>query len=205
MAIETELKLSVKPDQVALIQAHPLLCRVPEHRQSRQRLRNCYYDTLQFDLRDNRVALRIRQTPESFIQTLKTSGNRHGGLSRRHEWEWPLATDTLDLSLLRLPEWPLDEGVKPLLQPCFNTDFERQIWLLDWQGDTAGEVEVALDLGQVIAAGKQLPICELELELKSGDESILQEIADVLSETLELTPSDISKAQRGYQLMGFRQ
>lgn len=201
MAVETELKLLVQTDQLALLQAHPLLNDLPDGRQIRQRLYNCYYDTPQFDLRDNRISVRVRQTPDQFIQTLKTAGSREAGLSRRNEWEWPLISEQLDLELLTPPDWPLGETVKQQLMPCFVTDFERQIWWLEWQGDSEGEIEVALDIGQISAAGNHQAICELELELKSGNESILHELAALLSETLDLTPSDISKAQRGFEMM----
>ncbi|RRJ82372.1 inorganic triphosphatase [Aestuariirhabdus litorea] len=202
MALETELKLLLSPDQVEPLRSHPLLQSEQAQYQGSQRLLNCYYDTPQFDLRANRVALRVRHLASGYIQTLKTSGERSGGLSRREEWEWPLASETIDLELLDEQHWPLDERIKANLLPCFNTDFERECWLLEWAGENPGLIEVALDQGQVVAGGRQLPICELELELKAGDERALQEVADLLSKTVELVPGDASKAQRGYRLMG---
>ncbi|MCL6417457.1 CYTH domain-containing protein [Aestuariirhabdus sp. Z084] len=202
MALETELKLLLPPDQCELVRTHTLFSGDAACYQGRQRLLNCYYDTPQFDLRANRVALRVRHHESGYIQTLKTSGERSAGLSRRQEWEWPLESEQLDLELLDEQHWPLDERIKANLLPCFNTDFERECWLLEWTGDVHGTIEVALDQGQVMAAGQQLPICELELELKGGKEEALQEVADLLVQTISLTPSDISKAQRGYRLMG---
>jgi inorganic triphosphatase YgiF len=63
-------------------------------------LRNIYFDTPDFILNRQRMALRVRQKGSRFIQTLKTQGEFIDGGHRRMEWEWPLATAELDLSLL---------------------------------------------------------------------------------------------------------
>ncbi|WP_426415740.1 inorganic triphosphatase [Aestuariirhabdus sp. LZHN29] len=202
MALETELKLLLQPDQFERVRHHAILNGENARSQGSQRLLNCYYDTPQFDLRANRVALRVRHHATGYTQTLKTSGERSAGLSRRQEWEWPLENERIDLELLDEDHWPLDERIKSSLLPCFNTDFERECWLLEWSGQFKGVIEVALDQGQVIAGGKHLAICELELELKDGEETVLQEVADLLALDIDLSPSDISKAQRGYRLMG---
>ncbi|MDR3099791.1 MAG: CYTH domain-containing protein, partial [Paraburkholderia sp.] len=48
---------------------------------------------------------------------------------------------------------------------------------------------------------RRAPICEIELELKDGDEAALHTLAAALTKALPgLAPDDISKAQRGYKL-----
>jgi len=48
---------------------------------------------------------------------------------------------------------------------------------------------------------RRTPISEVELELKSGDEAVLNTLAAELGKQVAgLAPDNISKAQRGYQL-----
>jgi inorganic triphosphatase YgiF len=150
------------------------------------------------------VALRVRRQGERFIQTLKTRGQSIDGLHQRGEWEWDLASEHLDPSLLGADIWPTELAApdQMTLVPVFTTDFTRRLWWLTFDG---AEIEVALDLGEVVcdcADGRHLtdPISELELELKSGPADALFALAQRLAEQVELQPGDISKAQRGYRL-----
>ena len=62
------------------------------------------------------------------------------------------------------------------------------------------EIEVAFDEGAVIASERRLPIREIELELKSGEELELYQLAIQLVETLPLKLYLTSKAERGFML-----
>ncbi|CAM3431138.1 inorganic triphosphatase [Parendozoicomonas haliclonae] len=195
MSHETELKLRLSPDDHDRIIAAPCLsC----HPRVTLQLTNTYYDTPDHDLNNARVALRIREKNGNYIQTLKTKGESVGGLSRRGEWEWYLDEPQLDLQKLN-DVWPesLANLDKTLLQPVFRTDFRRQMVDIIWEG---AEIEVALDLGDVIAGDKTSFISELELELKKGDEEALFSLAKELGTLAPLTPCDISKAEQGYRL-----
>jgi triphosphatase len=90
----------------------------------------------------------------------------------------------------------------PGLGPLFRTDFTRTIWNIEEAGS---EIEAGLDEGDVIVGeGEQrrtLPILEIELELKRGDEAALHRIAARLTEQIPgLKADDVSKAERGYRL-----
>jgi inorganic triphosphatase YgiF len=61
-------------------------------------------------------------------------------------------------------------------------------------------VEVALDIGQVEASGRQASICELELELKVGTPDALFALARLLGHGAALLPANRSKAERGFLL-----
>lgn len=204
MATETELKLRLDSEDVAALRQHPLLQQA-DHR-APQTLFNTYYDTPALDLAKARVALRIRRQGERYIQTLKTRGQSINGLHQRGEWEWDLDAAQLDPTRLSAEIWPaaLPAAAELSLLPVFTTDFEREIWLLDYAG---AHIEVALDRGAVLYSGEGVqledPIMELELELKSGDADALLKLADALASELPLHPFDLSKAQRGYAL--FRQ
>jgi inorganic triphosphatase YgiF len=105
------------------------------------------------------------------------------------------------LKLLEDTPWP---GIDPegcvfaALAPAFETHFERTSWLLRRRDGSV--VEVALDIGQIVAGGKYSPICELELELKAGPVAALFEVAQEIAKTIAVLPSRASKAERGYAL-----
>jgi len=57
----------------------------------------------------------------------------------------------------------------------FETHFWRDAWTLPVAG--GGSIEVALDQGKVNGGGCSQPICEVELELKSGQPTALYDLA----------------------------
>lgn len=203
MVKETEIKLRVSPEVLQRLRHHPILTERLAGEWHTSTLYNQYHDTANRDLAGARVALRVRRDGDQFIQTLKSKGQSVAGLSERNEWDWQVTAAALDLTLLDDSCWPASlAGLdKLLLLPVFTTDFQRTKGLLRWQRDGEQvEVEAALDQGQVVADGRAEPICELELELRSGPVAALLELAVALAADVPLMPCDISKAERGYRL-----
>ncbi|MCW7555839.1 CYTH domain-containing protein [Endozoicomonas gorgoniicola] len=199
MSFETELKLSLSENSISQLKTHSFWKKFAVEGPKTFHLGNIYYDTADMALNQARVALRIREKNGEYFQTLKTKGESANGLTRRGEWEWRIPDNQLDFSGLT-EVWPESlQGVAPdQLQPLFATDFDRTTWLVEYSG---ARVEAALDKGLVKSGEAHSPICELELELIEGDESVLQQIADELGQTIQLTPSDQSKAERGFELL----
>jgi len=201
---EIELKLAIEPQAIEKL-INSSFFRQLQGRQQQKQLENTYYDTADWSLQHEKIALRIRKDGEAFIQTLKTKGKSDRGLHKRLEWEWPLAEHRLDTELIPIDHWPMHIQFSCLL-PMFKTNFERRIWVFkhsDNQGNTA-EIEMALDRGFISAeqTTKTIEICELELELISGDAELLQQVANLLTaECPSLTPCDVSKAARGFALL----
>ncbi|SAK94317.1 adenylate cyclase [Caballeronia hypogeia] len=204
MGIERELKLALAPSQ------HDDVARFFDQRTGPGKpitLTNVYFDTSDNALAKAKSALRLRRTPEQWLQTYKTLGKTVAGLSERHEWELPVAGEALEIDAL------LDtcddskarsalERAAPQLVALFKTDFRRITWDIEREGS---QIEVALDLGEITAEvdGKthRADISELELELKSGEASALSMLAAELRGAFpELDPEDLSKAERGYRL-----
>src|SRR5690554_6776010 len=99
MAVELEIKLTLS--ERAQAQALEWLLAQPEAKPGGQKLLvNRYYDTPDAALNRARAALRVRQSGNRYIQTLKTQGEFVDGAHRRREWEWPLPGPELDLPLL---------------------------------------------------------------------------------------------------------
>jgi inorganic triphosphatase YgiF len=204
--LEIELKLSVHTSApsklVQLLKKTALLSPIVE---SRQQLHNVYFDTPNQALRQARMALRLRriglsQSPQ-WIQTLKTGGASTSALSRRGEWETPVQDEQLSLPALRDSPWSSfdpDGTVFSALTAAFITRFVRTTWVVAAQDGSV--VEVALDLGAIMADNHTAPICELEFELLSGHASALFEVAQDIAQVVAVIPCSRSKAERGYAL-----
>jgi inorganic triphosphatase YgiF len=171
----------------------------------RQTLHNIYFDTPQQQLRQQRIALRLRRVGDAakaqWLQTLKTSTNDLSALTQRGEWERPVAGAQLSRQALEATPWPdLDPhgSLFESLQPCFVTEFERTLWLVRRRDGSV--VEVALDIGHIQANGKTTPICELELELKAGTATSVFDVAHQIAQTVAVLPANLSKAERGFLL-----
>ena len=199
--METELKLSLRQQDVPALLTHPLLAAPAKV----QRLLNTYFDTPALDLKQRRMAVRERLAGEKWLLTVKTAGKSEYGLSRRQEWEAPTTPGSLDFAAL-VDDAELATSLMALraeLKPLFRTDFERHSWVLTHD---SASIEVALAHGHINVPSTALSedILELELELLSGPEAALHALADALrhspSGAIALTPSDASKAQRGMAL-----
>jgi len=205
MTIEREIKLALPRDQVdAALQLFESRAGKPGRA---VRLENIYFDTPSLVLARAKSALRLRRTPDGWLQTFKTVGVAQNGLHARHEWEMPVAGEALETG--RLLHECDESGVATALSEAaaslialFRTDFTRTLWTLSVEG---AEIEAAVDQGEISAQvngeTRRTPICEIELELKAGDEAALHTLAAQLAAELKgLAPDDISKAQRGYRL-----
>lgn len=194
---EVELKLELPPGQVAAF-----MKRMARRRSAplQQDLVTRYFDTPDFALSAQGVALRVRRAGRRWLQTLKTEGERQGGLSRRVEFEMPVAGGALDWT--RFPGEALayvPEALRGQVAPVFETRFHRTTWLLKGKG--GAQVEVALDVGEVRAGERSQPLCEVELELKVGGQpDALFALALEWAGAFECLPFDISKAERGVRL-----
>jgi triphosphatase len=205
MSIEREIKLALPTEQVdAAIQWFAELA----GRTGRAiTLENLYFDTPALTLARSKSALRLRRTPEGWLQTYKTVGTAKSGLHNRHEWEMPVAGQKLEIDALLQACDDADaaaalQRAAPQLAGLFRTNFTRTLWLIS--RDDA-EIEAAVDQGEIVASvhgeTRRTPICEIELELKRGDDAALHALATELSASVSgLAPDDISKAQRGYRL-----
>lgn len=197
MAEELEIKLSLT--EQALEQAGRWLLTQPGAREAETRLlENHYFDTPEAELNRQKVALRVRKVGGRFIQTLKTQGEFVDGAHRRQEWEWPLMGTSLNIGLIA--DTPVGQDINlAALKPVFETRFTRRIIMLEGSGAV---IECALDSGVVRAGDQEQPLCELELELKSGQSAALLSWAHRLAEQVPVFLNLISKAEQGYTLAG---
>ena len=213
MGREIELKLTIDRADVDRFIHHSLISRYLAGPVTQKRLVNHYFDTPDQMLRKNHAALRVRWDGDVYIQTLKHKGRGRNGLTDREEWEWPLKGPGLDVALVPMDFWPAAVRSRlDTLMPLFETNFERTLWPLvipvgSFPGiRTPAKVEMALDEGKIRAAASRCnsedKILEVELELMEGDSDILCLLWEQLAVEIRLKPGDLSKAERGYRLLG---
>jgi len=79
MAIETELKLAIKTQDIKNFLDHPLI--VAANKSSRKaRLHGTYFDTPEHDLFTQKISLRVRRENNSWIQAIKAAKSNTSGL-----------------------------------------------------------------------------------------------------------------------------
>lgn len=195
MSIEIELKLQLTPKSAKKLLAHPLLADIAPQK---QRLLNTYYDTPRLDLHARRIAIRFRQKGWQWLLTVKSAEPASGGLAMRSEWETEATPGNFDFSHVDNDELRhFLEDATAQLEPVFTTDFRRQIWHVPFGTSL---IELAVDRGSIESRGKSLPICEIELELLSGQVEDIFGLTRQLQEDIDLVPAIASKAERGYNL-----
>lgn len=160
-------------------------------------------DTSARSITGTQHALRIRTTGDRRVVTLKGPNSGSGGVHEREEIEaelsGPMSFDPND--------WPREVGDRALaltggapLEELLRLRVERRLWTVRRQGRLVGEL--ALDAGEIIAAGRHEPIHELELELKgSGARDDLDTLSASLRAALPLAPESRSKLERGLALL----
>lgn len=203
MDTEIELKLLVAPGSEKILENQFFNQLSGSVAQSEFALSNCYYDTVDAQLRQNDIGLRVRGKNGQFEQTIKTGGKSMGGLHHRAEYNIPLSDSHPDLSLFEPSIWPPGLNVDALqdsIGVLFATNFVRRAYQYT-RADDALQVEFAYDQGKVTANNHGVAICELEIELQRGSASELFNLAEQLAEVLPFRLGTLSKAARGYMLV----
>lgn len=205
--MENEIKLLARHEDLDALVNSPLLQKYATAPAVEHLILDTYYDTSGFDLRSQHASLRLRKNGNGFLQTLKLGNGTDGGLHSREEFESPVRGDKPSLALLRKVTGG-NEAVRALLHvpnlkhqlhPVFSTRVSRKVFLL--QLPHGEVVECAVDQGEINANGATVPICEVELELKSGEVARLFDLALALSAEVPLVIGEQSKGDRGYALL----
>lgn len=195
MSTEIELKLQLTAKSAKKLASHPLLLPLAAQK---QHLLNTYYDTPELALHAKRIAMRFRKKGEQWLLTVKSAEPASGGLAVRSEWEKPAFPGVFDFSHVDEPSLrDFLETARPQMAAVFTTDFRRQIWHVPFGHSL---IELALDRGTIESQGRKSRICEIELELLSGDIDDIFKLTRKLQDKLELSPAIASKAERGYKL-----
>lgn len=206
--MENEIKLLARHEDLATLLNSPLLQKYATAPAVEHVIADTYYDTPAHELHAQHASLRLRKTGNDYLQTFKLGNGTVGGLHSREEFEAPVKGNGPSLALLRkvgskghgAVHSLLHSGrLKRQLHPVFSTHISRTVFLLHLpKGDI---VECAVDQGEITANGASMPVCEVELELKSGAVAHLFDLALELSQEVPLAIGEQSKGDRGYALL----
>ena len=190
MGVELEWKYAADPAALeAVLRAYPGPWRTVE-------METRYYDTAGGALAARRWTLRLRRENGAAVACLKTPADGRA----RHEWEAPCAGPEALADALTAAGAPAELADllagRTLTEVC-GAAFTRRALAVDTGG---GRAELALDRGQLTGGGRTEPLCELELEYKSGDVAAAEALAEALRLRYGLTPEPRSKFVRARSL-----
>ena len=189
MGSEFELKFRATPIQQVL-----LMKRYPQEQRS-YAMETTYYDTAENALSSRAYTLRRRMENDRSVCTLKTPAGTYG----RKEFE--VNASTIEEAM---PELCKLSGITDLpsltaqgIVPVCGAKFTRIAITLALEDCT---VELALDSGVLTGGGKEIPLCEVEVELKDGKKEAAVAFAKALAEEFCFVPESKSKFVRAREL-----
>ena len=166
------------------------------HRNIREiSMNSTYYDTPDNALSARKWTLRLRKEGENSVVTMKTAGDG----KTRGEWEYEaenLTNAAENLAKLGAPQ-ELSELLENGVQPVCGAEFLRKAMDVELDG---AKVEVALDVGRLFKGERECPICEVEVELKTGNAEKAVEFAENLAKKFGLREETKSKFVRAVTL-----
>ena len=154
-----------------------------------------YYDTADGALSRHHITLRRRMENGESVCTVKTplpDGSRG-------EWEirWPTPETMVDaLCAAGAPAELKTLTAQGIVAVC-GARFTRQAAEIVLEGGTA---ELALDRGVLLGGGREIPLCEIEVELKDGSDEATLLFARMLAARFGLEPQSKSKFRRAKDL-----
>ena len=188
MATEYELKYKATPAILTAVEAA-----FPADWEQVQ-METTYYDTPDRALSALRYTLRKRLQNGISVCTLKTPAGAARG-------EWETECDTIEDAIGKLISMgaPADlaELTREGLVHTCGAKFTRLAKTLAIPG---GSVELALDQGYLLGGSQTEPLCELEVELKTGSQEACDTFAEAISTRFGLLPEQKSKFARAVAL-----
>lgn len=150
-----------------------------------------YYDTLPGELAMQRMVLRRRLENDRYVCTCKAP------LKDNTRKEWEVECDDIREAIGKLCKLGAPKMLRTLTNGSLciycGARFVRRHKLLELEGAT---VELALDAGVFIGGGREKPLREIEVELKSGSEEVAAAFAEALAEKFGLVVEPLSKFQQ---------
>ena len=151
-----------------------------------------YFDTPDRRLSAKHCTLRRRMENGISVCTMKTPTDGFG----RGEWDmqapWNEETAASLFAKAAQEQIPFSE-----LSAVCGARFVRNAKTVELPGCT---VEIALDRGVLLGGGKEIPLCEMEVELKSGSEKAAVMWAERLASRYDLKAEHLSKFKRAVML-----
>ena len=188
MGREFELKYAATAEQFAALKAdfpdwHPIT------------METTYYDTFDGKMGNYHWTFRRRMENGVSVCALKTPGE-NGATG-----EWEVEEDSIIMAVPKLVKagapWLLAEFTVSGVVPVCGAQFTRLAIHVEF-GDS--QLELALDQGVLTGGGKEIPLMEVEVELKSGKDEDAMAFAAYLAKKYGLVPEARSKYRRALAL-----
>ncbi|MDO4552054.1 MAG: CYTH domain-containing protein [Bacillota bacterium] len=164
-------------------------------------MKGAYFDTEDQVLRSNYISFRVRTEGTGAMATLKQKNSGNEALHVRREINVPIRDNACLIQPSPAIFQESREGQELLklvgerpLRCMLEIHFLRRKLRVD-TGDCL--CEVAIDVGEIITDAGCLPLCELEVELFTGDQKSLMEIGEGVAQRFGLKPESRSKYARG--------
>lgn len=158
-------------------------------------MQTTYFDTADGALSAQKMTLRLRQENEITVCTLKTP------LPDGSRGEWECHAQQIESGLSQLVALGAPEEVIALSKTGLVAVCGARFTRLAAQIPTAdGMAELALDSGVLLGGGKEQPLCEVEIEQKSGSDQAVLALAHALAAEFKLQPEAKSKFRRALAL-----
>ena len=154
-----------------------------------------YYENDAGDFGRLKWTFRRRMENGKSVCTLKTPGVGHG--CGEFEVLCENLLEAVPLLLTQGAPAELESMVRNGIHPSCGARFTRLAGLLEIPG---GKAELALDRGVLLGGGKELPLSEVEVEVKSGSEEAAVAFAEALAAKFGLVPEEASKFKRALTL-----
>ena len=163
--------------------------------EQRYEMQTTYYDTSSRSFSEKKCTLRRRLENGRSVCTLKTPGI---GAARG---EWELECEDIRIAFAALCKLTNDFDRTLLdpadLIPVCGAQFTRRCAVVDIDGAV---VELALDEGILFSGDRQIPLGEMEVELKAGTDEAAIAFAQELAAEFGLVPEAKSKFARAMAL-----
>lgn len=189
MGIEYEVKYA------ATAQSHELIRSFLGERFQEYHMETTYYDDAAGTLSARRWTLRRRFENGLSVCTLKTPAAGFG------RGEWDCEADSIQEAIPELCKLSGQEDLASIaaggLVPICGARFTRLAYTLS---SGATRLEIALDKGVLLGGGRELPLREVEVELKAGNPEDAVRYAKFLARKFDLTPERKSKFRRALDL-----
>lgn len=167
-------------------------------------MKSAYFDTDAGILLKNDVAFRVRMEGNKIVASLKWNGSSSAGLHKREEVNVPVDDPAcfLEPSAEIFKESEQGRAMLELignerLHSILEMNYIRRRLRVDYGKSI---MELAIDTGEILTNEGELPICELEIELFTGEQEDVTALGDILREKYGLIPLDTSKYARGLKL-----
>ncbi len=198
---EIELKATVLPEHLDRIKDLPAIKKRGVGRARSSKLVTVYFDTPDHGLRRLGLSLRVRKVGDTFVQCVKQTRERLGGILVRMEWEGPVPSQDPVISSIKdkALRRRIRRAASERLHPVFTTNVQRRSRTLKLDDDSTATLDI--DVGEIVAENSSEPISEFELELKSGAPEQLLDLASEIRKAVPFRLAVLSKASRGYALL----